>query len=190
MVCDPKDIYNATTRTCTPRPVIYISTNENRLLATPARSIDDYHNNITKTIANNPNAIVVNCDQVTDYSNYQQCFPCASNEYFNVETFKCVQCVSPNVINPTNNLCEAPSSTFTNLNAPNIVNLADPAKEQANINEMLKQNNESKVCDISTPYYNGTKCITCPPPNIFFDYVAKTCIGCPPNSYLSNGKCL
>lgn len=84
VACNPTDYYNATTRSCTPRPVIYISTNENRLLATPARSIADYHDNITKTIQNNPNAVVINCDATTDYSNYQQCFPCASTEYFNV----------------------------------------------------------------------------------------------------------
>lgn len=90
-------------------------------------------------------------------------------------------------------MCKEPAKpvyTFTNLNAPNIVNLADPVKEQANITAMLKENNLSSVCDISTPYYDGIKCIPCPPPNIFFDYLAKKCTGCPDNSFLSNGKCV
>lgn len=77
-------MYNATSRACEPRPTIYISNNDNNLMATPNRSIDDYHNNITNTIQNNPNAIIVNCQDPAQYSNYKQCFPCGAGQYFNV----------------------------------------------------------------------------------------------------------
>lgn len=84
-VCDPTAYYNATTRSCVPRPVIYISNNTNNLLATNNVTVPQYFTNVTNTINNNPNAIFYNCPDGTQYSNYQGCFNCvAPNQYFNV----------------------------------------------------------------------------------------------------------
>lgn len=77
------------------------------------------------------------------------------------------------------------------MNAPNIINLANPKGELKNITSLLSQNNLSSVCPLETPYYNGKACITCSPPNIFFDYVNKVCSGCPSNYFLTtDGKCM
>ena len=156
-------------------------------MATPTRTIDDYHNNITNTIQNNPNALVVNCQDPAQYSNYKQCFPCATNQYFNVETFQCDTC--PYEVDSVTRLCKQPAYLFTNLSAPNIINLVDPVKEQQNINNLLAQNNQSQICPANAPYSNGSQCITCPTPNIFFDYSTKKCVGCPANTFLYNNQC-
>lgn len=59
--CDPTDIYDNTQHKCIPREKIYISTNENNLMATSAKSIDDYHAEIEQMMKDNPDAIVLLC---------------------------------------------------------------------------------------------------------------------------------
>lgn len=44
------EVYNNTQHLCLPRKKIYISTNENNLIATPIMSIDDYHAEIAQKI--------------------------------------------------------------------------------------------------------------------------------------------
>lgn len=55
--------------------------------------------------------------------------------------------------------------------------------------QILSQYDNVKVCDISTPYFNGTTCIKCEAPLYFFDYKNKTCIGCPKNLVYFEGEC-
>lgn len=192
VVCDPKDYYDAATKSCLPRKTIYISTNEDKLLATPAQSVADYKNKVAKTIDSNPNAIIVNCDSATQYSNFDSCFNCAATEYFNVETLKCDTCVGK--YDATTKLCVknvTPAAIFTNLSSPYIVNIADSAKEQQKINDELTKNPDSKVCDITTPFSDGKSCFPCNPPTMYFDYSKKACIGCLDNQFLdSDGNCV
>ena len=188
VVCDPLSYYDNKTRSCVPRPIIYISPNENKLLATPNRTIPQYHDNVTATIQNNPQAVLVNCPDPTQYSDYKSCITCAANEYFNVETFRCEQCLHN--YDPVTKLCKIVTTNFTNLNAPNIVNLTDPAKEQQYINGQLASNPDNRICDISVPYWNGTNCTVCTAPNILFDYSLKRCVPCPNGFALKNNSCV
>jgi hypothetical protein len=55
------EIYNNTQHECIPRDKIYISTYEERLMATPTTSIDDYHAEIGRKITENPGAVVLLC---------------------------------------------------------------------------------------------------------------------------------
>ena len=62
MLCDPESQYNETSHACEPREVIYISENEDKLMATRDKSIDDYHEDVTDKINSNPEAIIQNCE--------------------------------------------------------------------------------------------------------------------------------
>lgn len=101
--CDPMDIYNNTQHKCIPRQKIYISTNENNLMATPVTSIDDYHAEIEQMMKDNPEAVIILCKK-TEYSDYQKCINCSTNEYFNVETKKCQIC--DGLVNTTTLVCQ------------------------------------------------------------------------------------
>ena len=61
-------------------------------MATPYVSLEDYEQSVKDKVKENPDAIIMNCEKETDYSNYESCFNCASDEYFNVQTLKCDTC--------------------------------------------------------------------------------------------------
>ena len=61
-------------------------------MATPYVSIEEYEQSVKDKVASNPDAIILNCENEADYSNYESCFPCAEGEYFNVQTLKCDTC--------------------------------------------------------------------------------------------------
>ncbi len=70
------EIYNESQHKCLPRQKIYISTNDNNLMATPVMSIDDYHAEIARKIKD-PEAVVLLC-KATEYSDYTKCFNCST----------------------------------------------------------------------------------------------------------------
>ena len=59
-------------------------------MATPHETIEEYEQSVQDKIENNPEAIIVNCDNETEYSNFEECFPC--DEYFNVQDQRCDTC--------------------------------------------------------------------------------------------------
>jgi hypothetical protein len=107
------EVYNNDEHKCIPRTKIYVSTNENKLMATPKMSTDDYQAEIARKIKDNPDAVVLLC-QNTEYSDYKTCLNCTNNEYFNVETKQCQLC--DGTINVKTKICAEKAYLYTNLN--------------------------------------------------------------------------
>lgn len=97
-------------------------------MATPVFSLEDYQDQIT-FVTSNPNAIVVNCENPEDYSNYKSCYPCEEDEYFNIEFKKCQKC-DDGVMNETTKICVKNIHYLTNLTAPNIIDLPTDLKSE------------------------------------------------------------
>lgn len=91
---------------------MYISDRDDNLLATPQRSIDQYHDNVTRTIAANNESIIQNCPSGQN-SNYKSCFNCP--QYFNVYTLRCDSCPNDQ-FNPNNRTCLEKKKRYSNLN--------------------------------------------------------------------------
>lgn len=82
---------------------------------------------------------------------------------------------------------------FTNLDSPYIVSIGDTALEQQTIDAQVQKDPiNNKICNIDTPYSpDGTKCIKCNPPEMYFDYKKKICVGCLDNQFLdADGNCV
>lgn len=120
-VCDADEIFVESTHKCEKRDKIHISENFNRLLATEKVSIQGYKQNLIDRIESSPDSIVYPCPEKTDYSNITTCFPCKENQYFNVETYKCVTC--DGTIDEENQTCKARVYIFTNLKAGKIIDM-------------------------------------------------------------------
>ena len=143
-------------------------------MATPHVSIEDYEQTVEEK-KNNSDVIVEVCEN-NSYSNFEECFPCAEEEYFNVETLKCDTCDGE--LNNETSKCDSKPYYLTNPQAPSII--AGPSEEElaAIVNETKENHPNTVVCPSETPYSDGTQCIACEAPNYFFNYVEKKCEGC------------
>jgi len=101
--------------------------------------------------------------QPTEYSDYKSCFPCSTNEFFNVETKKCQIC--DGTFNQTTKICSEKAYLYTNLNSDSIKRIvAVPTtieQENATIKSNLKLHVNSKLCPAAQAYYDGKVCTNC-----------------------------
>lgn len=168
--------------------MVYVSGNNDNLLATKTTSIDNYFTTVKKQAANAPaNAIVKPCPNPTDYSNMTDCFSCQSEEYFNVETYKCVTCNG--TVDPATNICVPLTTLVTNLTAPNLL-LTGDSTLQNYVDLEAKIAQPKQVCPANLPYTpNGKSCIACKANTPYFDLALKTCVDCKANeAYLSSTR--
>lgn len=84
VACESTEIFNNTSHKCEKRPTVFISTNFNKLIATPKVSIDNYKKELLNKVKDNQNYIVDQCKDARQYSNFTTCFVCRDVEYFNV----------------------------------------------------------------------------------------------------------
>ena len=136
-----------------------VSQNNERLMATPRVSIDQYEDEVTKATSSSE-AIVASCPNPQDYSNFSNCFSCKSDEYFNVQYKTCDTC--DGTINETTRLCAVKIHFVSDVSNPNIVNFpTNRSDEQAILAKLMQENPNYVQCNSSTPFYNGSKCINC-----------------------------
>ena len=82
-------------------------------MATPKMSLGDYQDEIRKKINENPQAVVIMCND-TQYSDYKKCIDCKSEDYFNVQSKVCALC--DGTLNVTTKVCLEKAYLYKNLN--------------------------------------------------------------------------
>jgi hypothetical protein len=122
--------------------------------------------NIIGNATTNPNDVP--CPSSTPYFNGTDCISCQSpSPLFNLNTLKCSSCPSGTSYDINTNSCVQLK--------PNATNLASGT----NILGNLTSNPNDIPCPASTPYFNGTSCISCQSPNPLFDVKTQKCTSCP-----------
>lgn len=174
--CSPLTTYNATTKKCDSRPVVYVSNLTSNLIATKNTTVPAYFNQMTANITNS--TIVLPCDP-NQNSNYTTCLTCTPpTQYFNVETKQCVGCNGTYI--PANNSCAPLAVYLTNLSANVIVPANKTLQDYQNLQNNISATSPTVICPTSTPYaVDNSTCIPCNAPNLYFNLSSKTCVPCP-----------
>ena len=64
VACEPEKIYSASSLKCEKRGYLYISTNFNKIMATPNTSVEKYRAELLDKVQNNGDLIVTKCNDV------------------------------------------------------------------------------------------------------------------------------
>lgn len=99
---------------------------------------------------------------------------------------KCVSCSDPTPIfdNSISRCSSCPSGTIYNANTHKCDRLPNLSNNAATnyVGTIPVPSANDVPCDIKTPFYDGTKCISCQDPTPLFDTVNRKCFACPANT--------
>lgn len=116
-------------------------------------------------------ATVVSCPAATPFFNNSTCINCDPNQFFEVSKLACVSCPSGTRYNETAHKCI--TTTFYS----NLLNRNWTSTNPENVKAAAQAANGtigSVPCPVETPFYDGTKCISCQV-NQYFNFDGLKC---------------
>jgi hypothetical protein len=109
---------------------------------------------------------ITNCPIATPFYNGITCVDCTgATPVFDMTTLKCTTCPTGQAVDTTEKTCKQLPPNSTNLAAISTTTGTAPTPTSTDI-----------PCPLSTPYFNGTTCISCPQ---LFNFTTLTCASCP-----------
>lgn len=117
---------------------------------------------------------IASCPDKEPFFNGMNCISCTLPNYFNFTSNICNSCSISEIFNPTTKKCEEdPSKVYYQSSLSGVANYAGSPPN-------LPANNTKTVlgCPTTTPFSDGTHCLSCPSPN-FFNFQTNHCELCP-----------
>lgn len=127
----------------------------NRLILPSGQTISDLQNQ--QNILSSQNNVIV-CPAETPFYNNVTCINCPAQQFFNVQGLTCQSCPADSVYNQTSLKCEV-VKFYSSLNNGNWTSINPEVIRQTVYNTSLLPG--STACPAATPFYDGSKCISC-----------------------------
>lgn len=162
------EMFDYSSKTCTPCPDgTYFDTKSKSCAQNKPNITNVAAANIIGNITTGPNDIP--CPVATPYFNGSNCITCKDpTPLFDASLGQCSSCLTGTVYNATVKACIQPGANATNVNAIKDYIGPKPVQSQYDV-----------PCPASTPYYDGSNCISCTNPTPLFDTTTAKCSLCP-----------
>ena len=184
ITCPPQTVFNSSLHTCQTLPVYYPNLNSTTWIVSNSASLT---NLVTLTKQRKAMNGAVQCPLSTpNYNNLtSQCLSCPNNTYWNYDTFICTICSPGMAVNMMTRQCTNLLTGVyqTNLNAPNLL-YGGLSQAQLQAQQAKNQSTYPGIqnCPLSTPYFDGFGCISCPGIDPLFSISRQLCTACPSGS--------
>ncbi len=182
--CTQGFYYNNTSHTCAKLPDYYPNLTKTKWIVGSDAGMQSLVKLVDQRVAIQGS---VPCPAATPHYNSQtnNCTACPEDKYFQYDTLTCVSCPVGQTVDLNTHRCDTPSVGVyqTSLSSKNLLFEGLPLgqfQDDYNSNKTAYPNIQD--CPVTTPYFDGFKCIQCPVGNPLFSLPTRLCSNCPPNS--------